>query len=99
MARGQSAEFRVANVLPDGKIALSLRRHGHEEFEGDAERILETLARAGAPRWGDRSSPQEIRRVFGLSKKAFKRAVGHLLKVRAVRIDDKGFVVPSGRAT
>lgn len=99
MARGQSAEFRVANVLPDGKIELSLRRHGHEEFEGDAERILETLARAGAPRWGDRSSPQEIRRVFGLSKKAFKRAVGHLLKVRAVRIDDKGFVVPSGRAT
>jgi uncharacterized protein len=99
LSRGESAEFRVANVLPDGKIELSLRGHGHEEFEADAQRILETLARAGAPRWGDHSSPQEIRRVFGLSKKAFKRAIGHLLKVRAVRIDDRGFVVPSRRAT
>ena len=94
LVRGQSAEFRVANVLPDGKVELSLRGHGHEEFEADAQRILETLARAGAPRWGDRSPPEEIRRVFGLSKKAFKRAVGHLLKVQAVRIDDRGFIVP-----
>jgi predicted RNA-binding protein (virulence factor B family) len=98
LTRGQSARFRVANLLPDGKIELSLRGHGHEEFETDAQRILEALARTGAPRVGDRSSPAEIRRVFGLSKKAFKRAVGHLLKVQSVRIDDQGFVVPSRRA-
>ncbi|HMI84070.1 MAG TPA: S1-like domain-containing RNA-binding protein [Polyangiaceae bacterium] len=98
LTRGQAAEFRVANLLADGKIELSLRGHGHQEFEADAQRILATLARAGAPRWGDRSAPHEIRRVFGLSKKAFKRAVGHLLKVQAVRIDEQGFVVPSTRA-
>jgi uncharacterized protein len=103
LARGDLAEFRVANVLPDGKIELSMRRHGHEEFEADAERILAALGRPGAPRLGDHSSPEQIRNVFGLSKKAFKRAVGHLLKVRAVRIDDKGVVVlsrtPPGRRT
>jgi hypothetical protein len=97
LARGQVAEFRVANVLPDGKIELSARRHRHEEFEADAQRILQILMRPGALRLGDRSSPVEIRRVFGLSKKAFKRAVGHLLKTRAAHIDDKGFVVPSPR--
>jgi predicted RNA-binding protein (virulence factor B family) len=97
LARGESAEFRVANVLPDGKIELSLRGHGHEESESDAARILEMLSRAGTPRVGDLSSPEEIRRVFGLSKKAFKRAVGRLLKAGSVRID-QGFVVPS-RAT
>jgi len=95
LARGQSAQFRVASVLPDGKIELSLRGHRHEEFETDARRILETLAQASTPRVGDASSPEEIRRVFGLSKKAFKRAVGRLLKARSVQIDDKGFVVPS----
>jgi len=95
LARGQSARFRVANVLPDGKIELSLRGHGHEEFEMDAQRILETLVAAGTLRIGDHSSPDEIRRVFGLSKKAFKRAVGRLLKARSVRIDEDGFVVVS----
>jgi predicted RNA-binding protein (virulence factor B family) len=94
LARGQSARFRVANVLRDGKIELSLRGHGHEEFETDAKRILEMLARPGTPRVGDLSSPEEIRRVFGLSKKAFKRAVGRLLRTRSVQIDDQGFVVP-----
>ena len=93
LARGESAKFRVANVLADGKIELSLRGHAHEEFEKDAEQILETLAQAAAPRVGDHSPPEEIRRVFGLSKKAFKRAVGHLLKTRAVHIDADGFVV------
>ncbi len=95
LARGESAKFRVASVLSDGKIELSLRRHAHQEFEKDAERILATLGRAGTPRVGDRSPPEEIRRVFGLSKKAFKRAVGHLLKTRAVQIDAEGFVATS----
>ena len=95
LERGDAAEFRVANVLPDGKIELSLRGHGHEEFAADAERVLTVLARPGAPRVGDKSSPDRIRLVFGLSKKAFKRAVGRLLKEQSVRIDDAGFVVLS----
>lgn len=90
LARGEGARFRVANVLPDGKIELSLRHHAHDELAGDAQRILAVL-RAGAARdIGDRSSPEEIRRVFGLSKKAFKRAAGRLFKERAVVIDGAG---------
>lgn len=97
LSRGQAARFRVSNVLPDGKIELSLRGHAHEEVEKDAQRILETLARANAPKVGDRSSPEEIRALFGLSKKAFKRAVGRLLKERAVVIGSEGFLVRSRR--
>jgi predicted RNA-binding protein (virulence factor B family) len=54
---------------------------------------LDVLARSGAPRVGDRSSPDEVRAVFGLSKKAFKRAVGRLLKERAIAVDEGGFLV------
>jgi len=90
LTRGAAARFRVSNILPDGKIELSLRGHAHEELAGDAERILEVLSRRGAPGLGDKSSPEDIRRAFGLSKKAFKRAVGRLLKERKLTIDDAG---------
>lgn len=94
LSRGEAARFRVASVLPDGRIELSLRGHAHDELHKDAERILAELARPGARAVGDRSSPEEIRALFGLSKKAFKRAAGHLLKLGRLRIDEaKNFVL------
>lgn len=92
LRRGDAARFRVSNVLPDGKIELSLRGHAHEELAGDAERVLRILGTKGTPAIGDKSSPEEIREVFALSKKAFKRALGRLLKDRAIDIDDGGNV-------
>jgi hypothetical protein len=90
LGRGDAARFRVANVLPDGKIELSLRAHAHEEMEKDATRLLEVLGRPGAPALGDHSSPEQIRTVVGLSKKAFKRAAGRLLRERKVNLDEAG---------
>jgi len=92
LSRGEAGRFRVTNVLPDGKIELSLRGHAHEERGNDGQKILAALARPNAPKIGDKSSPEEIRAVFGLSKKAFKRAVGGLLKQRSVTVDEDGFV-------
>jgi uncharacterized protein len=92
LSRGQSARFRVTNILRDGKIELSLRRHAHEELADDAKTILEALRRPNAPRIGDKSSPDEIREAFGISKKAFKRAVGRLLKERALAIGPDGML-------
>jgi predicted RNA-binding protein (virulence factor B family) len=97
LRRGAAARFRIAHGLPDGKVVLSLRDHAHKELEADAARILARLSGPGAPRVGDRSDPDELRAVFGLSKKAFKRAVGRLLKDGAVEIDPAGHVVPLRR--
>ena len=94
LSRGEAASFRVANVLADGRIELSLRGHAHEELDRDAHHILEVLCRPGAPLLGDRSSPDEIRRVFGLSKKAFKRAAGRLIKQGSVAVGDDGVLRP-----
>jgi uncharacterized protein len=93
LSRGEAAKFRVVNILPDGKIELSLRGNAHEEIENDATKVLGVLAGKAAPRVGDHSSPDDIRRLFGLSKKAFKRVIGHLLKKRRVTLDREGFVV------
>jgi predicted RNA-binding protein (virulence factor B family) len=96
LTRGQAARFRVTNILADGKIELSLRGLAHEELDRDGQTILAVLAR-GNVRVGDRSTPEEIRALFGLSKKAFKRAVGRLLKERAVEIDGDGFLTAMRR--
>jgi uncharacterized protein len=93
LTRGEAARFRIASVLTDGKIELSLRGQAHEELESDARKILAVLERPGAPKVGDRSSPEAIRALFGLSKKAFKRGAGRLLKQRRVTIDARGLLV------
>jgi predicted RNA-binding protein (virulence factor B family) len=92
LARGQAAKFRVTNVLPDGKLELSVRGFAHELLADDAERVLAVLRRPNPPRVGDKSDPDLVRELFGLSKKAFKRAVGRLLKEQLVELDAQGHV-------
>jgi uncharacterized protein len=92
LSRGEAAKFRITNVLPDGKLELSRRGFAHEELADDAERVLAVLRRPQPPRIGDKSDPDEVREQFGLSKKAFKRAVGRLLKEQLVEIDAQGHV-------
>jgi predicted RNA-binding protein (virulence factor B family) len=93
LARGDAAMFRVTRIRADGKFELSLRGKAHEELADDAAHVLAIL-RAQAPAVGDRSPPQEIHALFGLSKKAFKRAIGRLLKERMVTLDEQGCVRP-----
>jgi predicted RNA-binding protein (virulence factor B family) len=93
LIRGEPAKFRVAHVQPDGKLVLSLREQAYKVRISDGEAILAVLSRPNAPQIGDRSDPETIRELFGLSKKAFKRAVGGLLKAKQVRLDENGHVV------
>jgi predicted RNA-binding protein (virulence factor B family) len=90
LVRGDRARFRVSRVLADGKIELSLRARPEEQVEQDAAAILAHLDRNGAPPIGDHAHPEDLRRWVGMSKKAFKRAAGHLLKQRVVELDDAG---------
>lgn len=92
LRRGEQTRFRVQHVYADGKVELSLRGRVHEELESDAEHVRAVLARRETPPVGDRSSPEQVRALFGLSKKAFKRAVGRLLKEGAVVIERDGRV-------
>lgn len=90
LARGDAAMFRVTRVLADGKFELSLRGAAHEEIAEDAAHVLAILRRPGTPRVGDHSSPADLRTHFGLSKKAFKRALGRLLRDGTVTLRPDG---------
>ena len=89
----QAARFRVSHLHADGKVELSLRAHAHEELENDAETVLRIISKPGALPVGDHSSPEQLRELFGLSKKAFKRAAGRLLKQGLVSLDQQGCLV------
>ncbi len=93
LRRGEQAMFRVAHVQRDGKVELSLRGLLHEELASDGKIILEKLRGKRPPRVSDRTSPEELRALFGLSKKAFKRAVGGLLKDGTLTFDREGYFV------
>lgn len=89
---GEAARFRISRIHADGKLEVSLRGMAYQELEGDAERLFELLSGPNAPLLGDHSDPEVIRELLGLSKKAFKRAAGRLLKRGVVEIDPQGFL-------
>jgi predicted RNA-binding protein (virulence factor B family) len=92
LRRGDEGRFRVTAVLSDGKVELSLRARAQEQRVDDGELIVNALRGPNPPRLGDHSDPDDVRDRLGISKKAFKRAVGGLLKERRVVIDERGNV-------
>jgi len=88
---GDIVTARVSRVLPDGKLTLSVREPAYRELSSDAELIYKKLIAAGGflP-YHDKTDPETIREVFALSKNAFKRAVGHLLKEKKIRLSNVG---------
>lgn len=88
---GDTVKARVTSVREDGKLNLSLREKSHIQMDTDAEFILTRLKAAGGylP-YHDASSPEEIKREFKLSKNAFKRAIGKLMKAGTISITEDG---------
>ena len=86
---GDPVETRVMRVREDGKLDLSPRKKAYAQMEPDAEVILAHLAEAGGILGiGDKSDAALIRTELSLSKNAFKRAAGRLLKEGKIRIYD-----------
>lgn len=87
---GQTVTARVAKVLEDGKLTLSIREKAYLQIEKDAQRLRELLdSYEGSLPFHDKSAPEVIRYETGMSKNEFKRAVGHLLKAGEIEITDK----------
>ena len=86
---GEVLKLRVTDVKEDGKLTLSARAKAHEQIYEDSESVYQIIEEfAGVLPFDDKASPEVIKREFGLSKAAFKRAVGHLMKEKKVEIRD-----------
>lgn len=86
---GDVIEAKVTAVKPDGKLDLTIREKAYIQMDTDAEKILELLdSYAGVLPFSEKASPEVIKRETGLSKNAFKRAIGHLYKERKIDLAD-----------
>lgn len=94
---GEALTGYVRAVRPDGKIDLSLTLPGYGKVRSLTEEILEALKKNnGRMNINDASSPEEIRRQFATSKKAFKQALGALYRKRAIRLTKQGIELSEG---
>lgn len=86
---GFSGTAYVQQIRSDGKINLTLAASGRAGLDDAREILLQALLCAGGRlELCDRSEPEAIRRLVGLSKKAFKRAVGALYRERRLRMGE-----------
>lgn len=91
---GDIVYARVTNVREDGKLDLSIHKKAYMQMDDDAENIIEIIREyGGVLPYNDKASPQVIERDFKMSKNAFKRAVGKLLKEGKVEINDKNILL------
>lgn len=86
---GELVKGRIIEVKPDGSTNGSLLPRTHERMDEDAEAIYTYLeSRGGSMPYWDKSDPESIQKRFGMSKAAFKRALGRLMKERKVIQED-----------
>jgi hypothetical protein len=86
---GQVIDARVVHVKEDGKLDLTMRQKAYLQMDTDAQMVYELFdSYDGVLPFTDKSDAQLIRDETGLSKNAFKRAVGRLYKERKITITD-----------
>jgi len=91
LAIGQTVKGYIKKVRDDSKIDLTLDKPGYEKIEDLSERILDELRRQGGfIAVTDKSAPEIMYELFGMSKKTYKKAVGALYRKRLVTIEPDG---------
>ena len=88
---GQQLKGYIKKIREDLKIDVSLQQSGYQRVSDISQNILKTIKdRGGSISVNDKSPPETIYSLFGVSKKTFKKAIGSLYKKRLITIDTNG---------
>ena len=88
---GQQLKGYIKTIREDLKIDISLQQSGYKRVDNISQRILKKIKDLGGSiAVTDRSPPEDIYSLFGVSKKIFKKAIGALYKKRLITIDTNG---------
>ncbi|MEA2068388.1 MAG: S1-like domain-containing RNA-binding protein [Verrucomicrobiota bacterium] len=91
MQRGARIKGFIKQVRPDGRIDLCLHKPGYEKVTDLTDRILNHIkGQGGFMPVTDKSPPEEIYGLFGVSKKTYKKAIGALYKKRLITFEEGG---------
>ena len=84
----------LLNLRPDGKMDISLQLTGRRQTKDFSKTLLQWMQEHGGRcPLGDNSAPEDIKQMFQVSKKVFKRAVGDLYKKRLIVLADDGLTL------
>ena len=83
-------EQYISKVREDGKLDVRLDKTSRAKISDSAQVLMEILENKKYIPLTDKSDPDEIRAVVGMSKKTFKQAVGNLYKQRLITIEVSG---------
>lgn len=88
---GQKMPGYIKKIREDGKIDLSIEPIGYVRIDTNSQKILDLLEKAGGKMpYNDKTDPQVINQIFGISKKVFKAAIGNLYKQKQIEISEVG---------
>jgi len=88
---GQQLKGFIKKIRFDGKIDLSLQQPGYQKIDAVSRSILNTIKEHGGRiAVTDKTPPEKIYSLFGVSKKTFKKAIGSLYKKRLITLDKNG---------
>ena len=91
---GDTVSGRVAKVREDGKLDITISKNIKLQINEDSDMVYDIIkSYNGVLPFNDKAPKKTIEREFGLSKNAFKRAVGHLLKEGLIEITDKSIII------
>lgn len=91
---GDRVKARVVKVKEDGKLDLSVREKAFLQMDADADLIMKRMEEyGGSLPFSDKADPELIKKEFDLSKNAFKRAIGRLLKEGKIEIREKSIEI------
>lgn len=88
---GEPINFRISKVKKDGRLNLVLKNLSHIEINDNADILFNIIKdRGGFLDLNDKSDPDKIKDICGMSKSSFKKAVGRLLKNEKVKFEGNG---------
>jgi len=88
---GQKLKGYISKVREDDKIDLLLEKPGYQKLDDLSQKILNILKENGGKMTvSDKTPPEEISKIFGISKKNFKKAIGVLYRERLIVIENEG---------
>jgi predicted RNA-binding protein (virulence factor B family) len=88
---GQEIDGFIKKVRDDKKLDLCLQKPGYKAIDDLSRKIMDKLQqRGGFIAVTDKSRPKVIADLFGVSKKTYKKAIGHLYKKRLITLEKNG---------
>lgn len=88
---GEPTSLRVSKVKKDGRLNLVLKKISHLEIDDNAEVLYKVLVENGGfLDVNDKTNPDKVKEMFGMSKSSFKKAIGRLLKNGKIKFEGNG---------